>query len=113
MPKRNARDQPEWMNEEIIENIKQRRKYNKKKRHAQDEVEKNYWWMQYLEQKQKVQRMVLQAKSEYENRVAGGGSRLTNQVRGGEKDGMEWPLYDPGGAVVEEQVRNEILENCI
>ena len=61
-----VQSEPVWINNDIREAIKIRKTYNRMKRNEQDEEEKNNLNDMYLEQKYKVQDMIIVAKREHE-----------------------------------------------
>ena len=59
---------PVWFTNEIHERIKLRKHYNRSKRNAKNDTEKDRYWALYKEQKRTVQQMVKGAISKYEEK---------------------------------------------
>ena len=72
-----------WMNKEIIEAIKKRRKINKERRKCKDEERRKELEEQYNEQRKVVQRLVREAIIKYE-------TELAHEMRKDKNRGLMW-----------------------
>merc|ERR1712106_1207774 len=70
----------EWMNEEIRNNIMERKKLNRRKRNCKEEERKIIIEEEYKNQKDKVQRLIREAKEIFE-------LKLTKEIMNGERGG--------------------------
>ena len=67
--KEKGKIEPIWLNKEIKNEIKNRKKYNKLKRNCLNEIEKDYFESKYLEHKEKVKLMVKNEITKYEIKI--------------------------------------------
>ena len=108
--------EPPWMNENIRNEIKKRRKFNREKRPASGERLQILSEL-YKEQKQKVKRLVREVKGEYERKVAREvkenktNEKMWNMIRklrgDSERNNMRCELWEGEGLVVREEEEAE------
>ena len=108
-----------WFTNTIKKEISIRRNYNKKKRHAVNDNEKELYENLYQQQKMKIQKMVIEAMINYEE-------KLTNEIKNAKnrnkslhmyikklrgekiKDNSKIIIYDTEGAIIDENSSNSI-----
>ena len=109
---------PPWFNREIEGAIKTRKKYNRLRRNAKTDEDRDYWWAMYLSQKKEVGDQVKRAITNYEQKLA-------TEIRENMNPRKKWDyirklrknenetkvgLYDELGREIEElEKRNEVL----
>ena len=110
------KEQP-WINEEIRRGIRERRNLNKTHRNCRNLQDKEEAWKSYVEQKEKVKRMIAEEMRIFEERmtrdIRNGDKRTLweriNKLRGREKKKKELRIYDEAGEELEGgRMREEI-----
>jgi len=105
--------EPVWMNEDIRKEIKNRRKLNRDRRAAVDPETREFCWNKYLDQKEKVKKMVKDAKMQHEREITREIERdktskrmwdMINKLRGNrEKQHKRIMLYSGEGMPITEE----------
>ena len=109
---------PVWFTREIEKGIKLRRHFNRLKRNADQEHERNLYNGIYKNQKRKVQVMVKDAISQYEKRLTkevrrSGGNlwKNINKLRGEKLNVRDTQIYDLNGVKMAETEAMEAIED--
>jgi len=77
--------EPIWINDDIRREIKVRRKWNRAKRIEQDPNIREYYWGEYQKQKEKVRKLVRDAKMEHERKI-------TKEIRDDKTNKRMWDM---------------------
>ena len=110
--------EPIWFNADIAEKIKKRREYNRKKRYAETNEQREYYWNMYKESKQEARNAVREAKEAFERKITdeikrdkNSNSKWWDQIRKlrcmKEKKDRTVHIYEENG----EQIRDEEQSN--
>jgi len=105
--------EPIWINEEIRREIKHRRELNRHRRSVVDPMTREYYWNEYSKQKEKVKKIVKEAKMKHEREIT---KEITddktsrkmwdaiNRLRGNtRKNSTKKALYNQDGVEIREE----------
>ena len=108
--------EPPWMNNEIKEGIKERRKINRERRNEENPERRQVLWEMYLEQKSKVQELIKEQIREHERRVTEEIRRNKNKMwenirkLKGENIQRESAMYNEQGQKLNEEERRKEMK---